>query len=176
MLLVWVECQCVFCATLLWDTAWCTVPVGTYVPKDSCKLSWPNNFYDLISKKWKIHAINSNESYDTMGVIPRSQVQVPVMATYVNGFQNCVRSTSLSNETKDRGPLCLELNWYRASKRSHGTLINFGIQVGYAKGVYVELSVHPHTCVLISMLWLRQAIFESKWDTLSSSAECRIRT
>ena len=29
---------------------------------------------------------------------------------------------------------------------------------------------------LISMLWHRQAIFESKWDKLSYSAECRIRT
>ena len=37
----------------------------------------------------------------------------------------------------------------------------------------------PHsTCLLllISMLWHRQAIFESKGDKLSSSAECRIRT
>ena len=35
-----------------------------------------------------------------------------------------------------------------------------------------------YTCLLllISMLWLRQAIFESKGDKLSSSAECRIRT
>ena len=30
--------------------------------------------------------------------------------------------------------------------------------------------------LLISMLWHRQAIFESKGDKLSSSAECRIRT
>ena len=35
-----------------------------------------------------------------------------------------------------------------------------------------------YTCLLllISMLWHRQAIFESKGDRLSSSAECRIRT
>ena len=35
-----------------------------------------------------------------------------------------------------------------------------------------------YTCLLllISMLWQRQAIFESKGDKLSSSAECRIRT
>ena len=35
-----------------------------------------------------------------------------------------------------------------------------------------------HTCLLllISMLWHRQAIFESKGDKLSSSAECRIWT
>ena len=34
------------------------------------------------------------------------------------------------------------------------------------------------TCLLllISMLWHRQAIFESKGDKLSSSAECRVRT
>ena len=30
--------------------------------------------------------------------------------------------------------------------------------------------------LLMSMLWHRQTIFESKGDTLSSSAECRIRT
>ena len=41
-----------------------------------------------------------------------------------------------------------------------------------------EHSVHIHTCLflLISMLGHRQAIFESKGDKLSSSAECRIRT
>ena len=35
-----------------------------------------------------------------------------------------------------------------------------------------------YTCLLllILMLWHRQAIFESKGDNLSSSAECRIRT
>ena len=35
-----------------------------------------------------------------------------------------------------------------------------------------------YTCLLlwISMLWYRQAIFESNGDKLSSSAECRIRT
>ena len=35
---------------------------------------------------------------------------------------------------------------------------------------------HTHTCLLllISMLWHRQAIFESKGEKLSSSAECRI--
>ena len=35
-----------------------------------------------------------------------------------------------------------------------------------------------YTCLLwlISMLWHRQAIFKSKGDKLSSSAECRIRT
>ena len=35
-----------------------------------------------------------------------------------------------------------------------------------------------YTCLLllILMLWHRQAIFESKGDKLSSSAECRIRT
>ena len=34
----------------------------------------------------------------------------------------------------------------------------------------------PKCLLLISMLWHRQAIFKSKGDTLSSSAECRIRT
>ena len=38
--------------------------------------------------------------------------------------------------------------------------------------LYLSLSLQ----LLISMLWHRQTIFESKGDTLSSSAECRIRT
>ena len=35
---------------------------------------------------------------------------------------------------------------------------------------------HTYLLLLISILWHRQAIFESKGDKLSSSAECRIRT
>ena len=45
---------------------------------------------------------------------------------------------------------------------------------------YIHAYIHTciHTCLLllISMLWHRQAIFESKGDKLSSSAEGRIRT
>ena len=44
----------------------------------------------------------------------------------------------------------------------------------------IKLYVYMCRCIclslLISMLWLRQAIFESKGDKLSPSAECRIRT
>ena len=41
----------------------------------------------------------------------------------------------------------------------------------------IELVMFLWGCLLpISMLWHRQAIFELKWDKLSSSAECRIRT
>ena len=39
-----------------------------------------------------------------------------------------------------------------------------------------EPSARTYLLLLISMLWHRQAIFESKGDKLSSSAECRIRT
>ena len=45
--------------------------------------------------------------------------------------------------------------------------------------VYIHTHIHTyiHTCLLlISMLWHRQAIFESKGDKLSFSAEGRIRT
>ena len=44
--------------------------------------------------------------------------------------------------------------------------------------VYVYMYVYTYTYLLflISMLWHRQAIFESKGDQLSSFAECRIRT
>ena len=43
--------------------------------------------------------------------------------------------------------------------------------------MYTNIHAYIHICLLlISMLWHRQAIFESKGDKLSSSAECRIRT
>ena len=45
---------------------------------------------------------------------------------------------------------------------------------------FIHTFIHSYidTCLLllISMLWQRQVIFESKGDKLSSSAECRIRT
>ena len=54
----------------------------------------------------------------------------------------------------------------------------------YTRIAYIQTCIHAyihtayiHTCLLlISMLWHRQAIFESKGDKLSSSAESRIRT
>ena len=41
---------------------------------------------------------------------------------------------------------------------------------------YVRTYIHTCLLLLISMLWHRQAIFESKGDKLSSTAEGRIRT
>ena len=46
---------------------------------------------------------------------------------------------------------------------------------------YIRAGICTCTCtytcfLLISMLWHRQAFLESKWDKLSSSAECRIRS
>ena len=40
---------------------------------------------------------------------------------------------------------------------------------------YIHTYIHTYLLLLISMLWHGQAIFESKGDMLSSSAECRIR-
>ena len=55
------------------------------------------------------------------------------------------------------------------SKHSaHLTPLPFGIRTWLWRYTYLLL--------LISMLWHRQAIFESKGDNLYSSAECRIRT
>ena len=55
------------------------------------------------------------------------------------------------------------------SKHSaHLTPLPFGIRTWLWRYTYLLL--------FISMLWHRQAIFESKGDKLSSSAECRIRT
>ena len=64
-------------------------------------------------------------------------------------------------------------NWTRQpvpmiSKHSaHSTPLPFGIHTWLWRYTYLLL--------LLSMLWPRQAIFESKGDKLSSSAECRIR-
>ena len=44
------------------------------------------------------------------------------------------------------------------------------------KHTYIHTYIHTYLLLLISMLWHRQAIFESKGDKLSSSAEGRIRT
>ena len=41
---------------------------------------------------------------------------------------------------------------------------------------YIHTNINTCLLLLISMLWHRQAIFESKGDKLSSSAESRIRT
>ena len=45
----------------------------------------------------------------------------------------------------------------------------------YRTEIYIYIIIYIYL-FLISILWHRQAIFESKGDKLSSSAECRIRT
>ena len=55
---------------------------------------------------------------------------------------------------------------------------NYGcpyLNYGYVSRYNWFMNVHI-LLLLISMLWHRQVIFESKGDKLSSSAECRIRT
>ena len=51
---------------------------------------------------------------------------------------------------------------------SHSTPMSAGFRTWLWRYTYLLL--------LISMIWHRQAIFKSKGDKLSSSAECRIRT
>ena len=49
--------------------------------------------------------------------------------------------------------------------------------LNHASGWLTQLALAIYMfLLLISMIWLRQAIFESKGDKLSSSDECRIRT
>ena len=68
----------------------------------------------------------------------------------------------------------LKKNWTRqpvpmiSENSAHLTPLPFGIRTWLWRYICLLL--------LISMLWHRQAIFESKGDKLSSSAECRIRT
>ena len=49
------------------------------------------------------------------------------------------------------------------------------VSVG-TNNIFGSSITYPCFLLLISMLWHRQAIFESKGDKLFSSAECRIRT
>ena len=60
-----------------------------------------------------------------------------------------------------------------AKANTHGA--NNGFDHGAVPGQH-ENGHYAGLLLLISMLWHRQAIFESKGDNLSSSAECRIRT
>ena len=55
-------------------------------------------------------------------------------------------------------------------------VVNFD-DLAQASDIHTYIHTYIHTCLLllISMLWYRQVIFESKGDKLSSSAECRIR-
>ena len=57
---------------------------------------------------------------------------------------------------------------YDQQHSAHSTPLPVGFRPWLWRNTYLLL--------LISMLWHRQAIFESKGDKLSSSAECRIRT
>ena len=79
-------------------------------------------------------------------VIPGSGVRSQAEATCVNGFQYRVRLTSLSDETLKPRSLVPEFV-YRASQRSHGTLINPGIQVGCQwKLTWSYKQSTPHMC------------------------------
>ena len=78
----------------------------------------------------------------------------------------------LTNRLSFRGSSLKTWTWQPVtmiSKHSaHLTPLQFGIRTWLWRYTYLLL--------LISMLWHRQAIFESKGDKLSSSAERRIRT
>ena len=58
-----------------------------------------------------------------------------------------------------------------------GGNVSDGVSYWATKGKhYPATREYTYLLLLISMLWHRQAIFESKGDKVSSSAECRIRT
>ena len=66
--------------------------------------------------------------------------------------------------------------WWRQRWRNGETLnIAQYIHVYFTQWIFSD-SYGASLLLLIPMLWHRQAIFESKGDKLSSSAECRIRT
>ena len=48
--------------------------------------------------------------------------------------------------------------------------------LSYSEAIWCHINLPSCLLLLISMVWYRQAIFESKGDKLSSSAESRIRT
>ena len=92
---------------------------------------------------------------------PRSQT--PIRQQTVCLLTNRLRYRGSSYKTWTREPVPM------ISKHSaHSTSLPVGFRTWLWRYTYLLL--------LISMLWHRQAIFESKGDKLSSSAECRIRT
>ena len=70
----------------------------------------------------------------------------------------CPRKVSLINDA-----YLIAFKDSTSNSRMHNTWIRYKVQLQYL-------------LLLISMLWHRQAIFESKGDKLSSSADCRMRT
>ena len=92
---------------------------------------------------------------------PRSQTPIRQQTEYLLTNRLSYRGSSYKTWTRQPVPMI--------SKHSvHST----SLPVGFRTWLWW------YTCLLllISMLWHRQAIFESKGDKLSSSAECRIRT
>ena len=72
-----------------------------------------------------------------------------------------------------------ELAWYTIQTTGLSFSVELNVpflKIGdtYIIYVYIYIYMHNYTCLLllISMLWHRQAIFKSKGDKLSSSAEC----
>ena len=71
--------------------------------------------------------------------------------------------------------------WTRGPRHHIASTLNARWQTDWAiedQAKNLNIRTYIHTCLLllISMLWHKQAIFESKGDKLSSSAEGRIRT
>ena len=92
---------------------------------------------------------------------PRSQTPIRQRTECLLTNRLRYRGSSLKTWTRQPVPMI--------SKHSaHSTSLRVGFRTWLWRYTYLLL--------LISMLWHRQAIFESKGDKLSSSAECRIRT
>ena len=92
---------------------------------------------------------------------PRSQTPIRQRTECLLTNRLNYRGSSLKTWTRQPVPMI--------SKHSaHSTSLRVGFRTWLWRYTYLLL--------LISMLWHRQAIFESKGDKLSSSAECRIRT
>ena len=78
--------------------------------------------------------------------------------------------------------LCIYLRltcaWCAAHSKILGASIHPSLHTYIHTYTFTHIHTYIHACslLLISMLWHRQAIFESKGDKLSSSAESRIRT
>ena len=116
----------------------------------------------LISMLWHRQAIFESKG-DELSSSAECRIQNPIPSR-----QNACWQTDWAIEDQAKKPWTRQPVPMISKHSAHLTPLPFGIRTWLWRYTYLLL--------LISMLWLRKAIFESKGDKLSSSAECRIRT
>ena len=137
-------------------------------PLGICTLLWRHTYLLLlISTLWHRQAIFESKGDNLSSSAERRIRTKKVSETYSPAdWMSADKPTELSRiKLKNLNSTAVP---FISKHSAHLTPLLFGIRTWLWRYTYLLL--------LISMLWHRQAIFESKGDKLSSSAESRIRT